>query len=185
MPYYDEMGLTSMDRLAPARFFTVLCTVLGLASCSDGGGTRADGGTGGADKGEEQRPSPDAGESVDLAADALDQAEGDAANPPAFTVYPLEIQASGQSGYSEWHTITITANVDLTGLSATSSGGTLPLVGQCPTSLAAGQTCTLTVITCPSGTYSSYQESGGVDIRTSGEHSQSTIVPVHSTCYSS
>lgn len=178
------MGLTGMDRLAPARFFTVLCAVLGLASCSDGGGTRADGGTGGADTGEEHRPSPDAGESVDPAAGALDQAEGDAATPPAFTVYPLEIQVSGQAGYGDRHTITITANVDLTGLSATSSGGTIPLVGQCPTSLAAGQTCTLTVITCPSGTYSYHQESGGVDIRTSGEHSQSTSVPVHSTCYS-
>jgi hypothetical protein len=176
------MGLTGMDRLASARFFTVLCTVLGLASCSDGGGARADGGKGGADTGEEHRPSPDAGESVDLAAGALDQAEGDAATP--FIVYPLEIQASGQAGYGDRHTITITANVDLTGLSAGSSGGSIPVVSQCPTSLTAGQTCTLTVITCPSGTYSSHQESGGVDIRTSGEHSQSTFVPVHATCYS-
>jgi hypothetical protein len=105
---------------------------------------------------------------------------------PAFTVYPPEIRWSGAAGYSKINTITVTANVDLTALSASlSSGGYLVFVNGCPASLASGQACTVSVTVCPAGTYSAHQESGEVVIRTGGDHGQSVTVPVHASCTSS
>jgi hypothetical protein len=119
-------------------------------------------------------------------ASALDGATGADGARTAFRVYPPEIEWSGPAGMGIGNTITVTAIVDLTDLSATfSSGSSMFFNNSCPPRLASGQSCTLTVTPCPAGSYSSHQESGTVVIRAGGEHAESTTVPVHASCYSS
>jgi hypothetical protein len=105
---------------------------------------------------------------------------------PAFTVDPPAVDWSGSAGFGAANTVTIRANVNLTGLSVSiSSGSNMPLTNNCATSLASGESCTVVVTTCATGTYSTHQESGQILIRSGGEHSQSVTVPVSANCYSS
>jgi hypothetical protein len=104
----------------------------------------------------------------------------------AFTVSPPQIEHSGSAGYSSVSTITVFAAVDLTKLSVTfSSGSQMTFVNSCPTSLASGKTCTLSVTTCLSGTYSTHQETGQIVIRTGGENSHTVTIPIRAQCYGS
>jgi hypothetical protein len=184
-----------MARFGKALSFVVLI----FTGCSDGNGIPANADSGGAATGGHGgvgvEPSDASishaeegavGEGGDSGA-ALDGAtRGDAANAPAFSVYPQEVEWSGSAGYGEVDTIRVRANVDLTDLSATfSSGGDILFVSNCPASLAIDETCTVSVTMCPTGTYSAHQDIGKVLIRAGGEHSYSVAVPVRAYCYSS
>jgi hypothetical protein len=121
----------------------------------------------------------------DVAADEriVDEVDGAIA---AFTAYPPEIDHSGSAGYASASTITVTAAVDLAELSATfSSGSQMTFVNSCPSSLASGKTCTLSVTTCLAGTYSTHQESGQIVVRAGGEHSYSVTISIRAHCYGS